>query len=176
MDHENHLQISIDGRKFVGFSLILVISIFTVATYLIALYAFVAPSEDFPLDVVNIGTYDAGDNPSASFSRGDTVTINATVEMATHYYYNLPYTLDNNSFTADVSYRVIIAVRDKNNQPVYFKYSAKTISVGQQQETSYPYKIGSTAVKGQYTVEVMAWADTGEPLTPSPEEVTFIVP
>jgi hypothetical protein len=176
MDHENRVLISVSGRKLVGFGLIFVISIFTVVTYLIALYAFIAPSVDFPLDVVNVGTYDAGGNASISFSRGaeETVIINVTVEMATHYYFNLPSS-DNYSFNADVSYRVIIAIRDKNNQPVEdCKYFSKTISVGEKQETSFSYKVNHP-IKGQYTIEVMAWADTGEPLTPSREDVTFIV-
>ncbi len=173
MDHENRVLISVSGRKLVGFGLIFVISIFTVVTYLIALYAFIAPSVDFPLDVVNVGTYDAGGNASTSFSREDYVTINVTVEMATHYYFNLPFTYDNHSFNSDVSYRVIIAIRDKNDQPVYFKHFSKTISVGQQQVTSFSYQVEKKAVTGQYTVEVMAWADTGEPLTPSREDVTY---
>ena len=174
MDHENRVLISVSGRKLVGFGLIFVISIFTVVTYLIALYAFIAPSVDFPLDIVNVGTYDAGGNPSSSFSFPDTVTINVTVEMATHYYFNLPSS-DNYSFNADVSYRVIIAIRDKYNQPVDFKVIPKTISVGQKQETSFSFQVEEKDVTGQYTVEVMAWADTGEPLTPSREDVTFIV-
>ena len=174
MDHENRVLISVSGRKLVGFGLIFVISIFTVVTYLIALYAFIAPSVDFPLDVVNVGTYDAGGNASISFSRDaeETVIINVTVEMATHYYFNLPSS-DNYSFNADVSYRVIIAITDKNDQPVYFKHFSKTISVGQQQVTSFSYQVEKKAVTGQYTVEVMAWADTGEPLTPSREDVTY---
>ena len=173
MDHENRVLISVSGRKLVGFGLIFVISIFTVVTYLIALYAFIAPSVDFPLDVVNVGTYDAGGNPSSSFSFPDTVTINVTVEMATHYYFNLPSS-DNYSFNADVSYRVIIAIRDKNNQIADdCKYVSKTISVGDTQETSFSYQVEKKDVTGQYTVEVMAWADTGEPLTPSLEDVTY---
>ena len=173
------IVLTIDLRRLLALSVIFILTVVTAGSYLIALFAFIAPSEEIPLQVTSVATYDTSDVSETFFARGSTVRIKATVEKATGYYYNTysyyypyyntytyyyPYTYYDYTYYyyydhVDTTYRIIIAVMDSNNRPVFFESTTKTIWPGQSLVTSYDYAISSGASTGTYTIRVMTWSD-----------------
>jgi len=166
---------SFNKKKIVSLGLFASIATIIFTTYIVALLAFIAPSVDFPLEVTGVATFDTNNNPLTSFSKGTIVRVNATVEMATHYYINTDYT----NFEGDTSYRIIIAVMNGEKSPLSDpKYATKTISPGTSQVTSFDYTIPSSAKTGTYTIKVVVWSDwlpSGAALAQLAGEQTFQV-
>lgn len=176
---EKTIVIDLDSKRLLVLVVILAVSVFSIYGYITALFAFIAPSEEFPLDVTSVGTFDTGDSSKTSFPRGDTVRIKATVEMATGYYYNyVPSYYYYYDFVGTISYRIIVAVRDGDGAPFFFTYQIRNISPGDIQVTSYDYTIPFTASKENYTIRVMVWSDwlpDGDALATAAGEATFEV-
>lgn len=163
--------IPLKRRNTVAFGIIVLFFGMGSISYIISLFAFIAPSIDFPLRITKVETYDSYGVVKSSFSSGNLVRINASVEKATDYYFDSYYS----SFVDNTTYSIIVAVMDPNRMPVFFQYSPKTISPGESRWDLFDYTISSAAVKGIYVVRVMVWTVSGDPLAPSAEEVTFTV-
>jgi len=156
-------------KRVVYLGIAAIFVVFMISSYIVALLAFVAPSIDFPLKVLDVGTYDQGDNPSTSFSIDDRVYIKAQIEMATDYYEDSYYS----PFVSDESYRALITVVDGDDKPVFFQYFSKDVSPGDDpQEINGDFLIKTS---GSFTIRVMAWASSGEPLAPNVGEAVFTV-
>ncbi|RLJ01883.1 MAG: hypothetical protein DRP11_03750 [Candidatus Aenigmatarchaeota archaeon] len=174
----DEIVITLDSKRLIVLGVIVVLGVAATYSYIGALFAFIAPSQDFPLKVTSVATFDTSDASKTAFTRGSTVRIKATVEKATDYYYNYPTYYYYYDFVGDTSYRIIITIMDGSRRPVFFKYTTKTISPGSSQVTSYDYKIPSTASAGTYTIRVMVWSDwlpSGDALAPEAGEKTFEV-
>ena len=160
---------SLTRKRVVYLGIAAIFVVFMISSYIVALLAFVAPSIDFPLKVLDVGTYDQGDNPSTSFSIDDRVYIKAQIEMATDYYEDSYYS----PFVSDESYRALITVVDGDDKPVFFQYFSKDVSPGDDpQEINGDFLIKTS---GSFTIRVMAWASSGEPLAPNVGEAVFTV-
>jgi len=188
MSEEKEIVITIDAKRLLVLGVITVICVASLYSYIGALFAFIAPSQKFPLRITAAGTFDTSDVSKTSFAIGDTVRIKATVEKATGYYYNsytyyYPYTYyDVNYYyyydSVDTTYRIIFAVMDDNNKPVPLKSEVETIWPGQSLVTSYDWTIPSGASTGNYTIRVMAWSDwlpQGDALARKAKEAVFTV-
>lgn len=163
--------IPLKRRNTVAFGIIVLFFGMVTMSYIMALFAFIAPSIDFPLRITQVETYDGDGVARSSFYSGNLVRINASVEKATDYPYDSYYS----SFVGNTTYSIIVAVMDPNRMPVFFEYIPKTISPGESRWCLFNYTISSAAVKGKYVVRVMVWTVSGDPLAPSAEEVTFTV-
>lgn len=173
MSATEHKEISItlDSKKIIIISIILLASIFSSLTYFQALFAFISPSQDYPLDITGVSTHDTANNPKTSFYIGYTVRIKTIVEYATDYYAFLPTNYTYFNFVGPVTYKINYTVTDGSNNPVTFPETVQTISPGSSQETIYDYTIASGS--GTYTVTVMVWDTSGNPLTQDNRTVTF---
>jgi len=173
MSATEHKEISItlDSKKIIIISIILLASIFSSLTYFQALFAFIAPSQDYPLDITGVSTHDTANNPKTSFYIGYKVRIKTIVEYATDYYAFLPTNYTYFNFVSPVTYKINYTVTDGSNNPVTFPETVQTISPGSSQEIIYDYTIASGS--GTYKVIVMVWDNDGVPLTQDTREVTF---
>ena len=131
-----------------------------------------------PLKITTASTFDTSNVLKTTFLTGETVRFNATVEMADYYYWYYMYSPIYYSFSGIQNYRIIFAVMDNTNRPVYFVSTTESISPGASELTSYDWTIPSTASSGSYTIRVVTWSDwlpTGVALAPNAREATFTV-
>ena len=146
-------------------------------SYFGALFAFVAPSRTFPLDVTQASTLDSANSSTSNFSRDELVRINSTIEMALSYE-NFPWTYDYFDFAGNTSFRIVVSIFDNNTKPVYFTSAQKSIARGDSMNIIFDYSIASNAATGSYTVNILLWSDwlpSGVSLSSPAEEVTFDV-
>ena len=170
--------ISLDARKTLVIVVLLSVIILTTYTYIMALYAFDAPSRDYPLNINNVETLDEDSASKTDFSRGDIVRINVIVEKALSYYWNFPLTYDTYSFFGDTNFKLIILVMDKNEMPVFFDSVNEAVSTGELSISNFDYSVALDATLGTYDVSVFVWNDwlpDGKALSQSIGEVTFTV-
>ncbi len=178
MVDKREIVLNLDSKRLLVLGLVLAIGVISFYTYVVALFAFISPSQGLPLDITGVATYDTEDNPIESFSRGSTLRIKADVEKAWGYYYPYYYSPDYYYFSEGTGYRIFFAVMDNQDQPFFFDSSSETLSAGGSQPTSFDYNIPSGASVGTYTIRVMAWSDwlpPGVVLAPDVEEITFEV-
>jgi hypothetical protein len=154
---DKEIVINIDSKKLFSAAIALSLLIIISYSYLTALFAFDAPSEDTPLRLNQVVTLDASNNSQTSFNPGETVRINSTIEKAARYlifrYSNMYY-----DFIGDTSFRIIIAIADGSKEPVYFQSTQDVISVGSIESVFFDYVISAGADSGTYTYKVMVWS------------------
>ena len=177
MRANNEVVINIDSKKLLSAGFALVLLVIISYSYLTALFAFDAPSADSPLRINLVSTLDASNASQTTYSAGEKVRINSTIEKANRYlvfqYSDLYY-----DFIGDTTYRIIVAVSDGSKRPVYFQSTQQVISVGSLQNTVFDYTISSGAASGTYTFTVMVWSDwlpSGVASSNSAWEGTFTV-
>lgn len=184
LDTSHEIVITLTPKRIVALSLLVLVSLAAVYSYVVALYAFIAPSQDLPLQISGTQTGTPAGVAKTAFARGETVRVKSTIEKATayynYYYYYVPppvyyYYYD---FVGTTSYRAIITVKDSAGQPVFFTSTTGTINVGATVNVQGDYTISGSAATGTYTVDVLVWSDwlpTGIVLAPERGEVTFSV-
>ena len=178
MVDEREIVIELDSKRLLVLGLVLAVGALSFYTYVIALFAFISPAQDLPLDITGVATYDTGDILTPSFSRGSTLRIKADVEKAWGYHYPYYVPPDYYDFSGDTGYRIIFAVMDNQGRPFFFDSSSESLSPGDSTTTSFDYNIPSKASVGTYTIRVMAWSDwlpPGVVLAPDVFEITFEV-
>ena len=168
----DELVITIDAKRLTAIILLAAISLYTLYSYSVALFAFIAP---YPGDgLVNVEpaatpiTFDQYNAPQTSFSRGSIMYIKGSVELATAYFTNPAKTTYTN--IGNTPCKIFVTMKDSNNMPVYFKVYSKTLSPGQIWNFQETYHIPSTAATGSYTVKVLVWSSYlpgGDSLTSS---------
>lgn len=172
------IVVSLTPRRLLVLGIVVVLSVFSLYGYIMALFAFIAPSQDLPLEVTSVGTFDTGDASKTSFNGGETVRMKATVEKGTAYYYNYPAYYYYYDFVGDTSCKMIFAVMDDVERPVFFDSVVVAVSPGDYEDVSFDYTIPPGASPGSYVVRVMAWSDwlpDGVALSSDVGEVTFEV-
>jgi hypothetical protein len=152
-DQNSELVISLDAKRIIALSLITVFSIFTIYSYITALFAFVAPSEGLPLNINSVVTSNINGTSKSSFSRGSTVLINATVEKAVQYLYSYSYY----NFSGSTDYLLMVKVQYKGVD-VFFGFVADSLTPGVPLSRGLGFRIPNSASTGTYKVYVYVWS------------------
>ena len=169
LSKRDEIIIDLDFKKIIVLSLIGILVISTVGTYIIALLAFDSPSQDFRFkggvdSIMNYYYY-----YSTSFSKGDIVRITGIVLGADRYFVLPSYYY---YFVSTTSVRWIVGVLDPNDMPVHFETGTlNNIGSGNNTLPVISFTLPSDAASGTYTIRVMGW--TG--FLPSGDTVTFEV-
>jgi hypothetical protein len=175
--NEDGIVISVDAKRLIAITILTIITISTLYSYVVALFAWIAPSPGiYPFRVKSLDTYDAWSNPESSFPRGNTVTVNALVEKA-NYYWNTPvpgYT----SIVGTTSYRVFITVIGPDDKPYGFYTATGSLAPGETKIHGTSVYIPSNAPTGVYNLQALVWIESlpgGRSLTPNISELTITV-
>ena len=158
MTAKKDFVIDFDSKKVVSTGILVTILLLLSYSYSTALLAFDAPSSDYPLQITQVNTLDAGNLSQSNFGTGDLVRFDATIEKALRYM-NFPFSYDYYDFVGDTNTKIVVTVKDPNKLPVYFEAKQVTINVGEIYDFSADYVIDSQAVSGVYTFTVMVWSD-----------------
>jgi hypothetical protein len=174
LDAHSEIVIELTPKKLLALSLLTLVGVGALYSYVIALYAFTAPSQDLSLRFNSVGTYTTGNMAETAFTKGDTVRIKIVFEMA-DYYLSAPSYYYFSSFE---SYRLIYTVVDGSGMPVYFSSTTGTINPAEVKNDSADYLSLSSAAAGTYTVKVYLWCDwlpNGDALAPGGGSATFTI-
>ena len=122
--------------------------------YLNSLASFIAPSEDLPLKITSAFTADHVGNPKTTFSRGEMVLVNVTIEMAyAYYYYNTYYYY----YTTPTKFLMLVQVMYENT-PVFLGFVVEEVSPGSMESSGIGFRLPDDAPTGTYTVKIMVWS------------------
>jgi hypothetical protein len=177
---DEEIVVTIDGRRLLAIAILTVITVSTLYSYIVALFAFIAPYPGTYLFEASGDTYDISNNLKDTFSRGNTVVVKAIVEKSIGYYTTQPPDYSSYSTISGASsYRVFIQIQDPSNQPYTSCYSTTgSLTQGGSYEYIEDFYIDSGASKGTYAVFVLVWSHNlpgGVSLTPTIETFTFTV-
>jgi len=177
--NDEGIVVTIDAKRLIAITILAVITISTLYSYIVALFAFVGPYPgSYLFDVPEADTYDTSNVLEDTFSKGSTVRVKAKVEKATDYYTNPAYT-SYTSISGSSPYRVFIQINDPSNQPYKSCYTATgSLAQGGSKQYTVDFKIDSSAAAGTYAVCVLVWSDKlpdGSSLTPTVETFYFEV-
>lgn len=175
-DTRSEIVIELTPKKLLALSLLMLVGVGAFYSYVIALYAFTAPSQDLSLRFNSVGTFDTGNNTKTTFARGETVRVKVSFEMATSYY-TVPPTYYY-YYNAGGSYRLIYTVVDSAGEPVHFASVTGMINDGQVKTDFSDYVVLPAGATGVYTIYAYLWTDWlpgGDVLAPNAGTATFTV-
>ena len=156
MSSDTELVLNIDAKRFIGFLLISGMILFSLMGYFSALWAFIAPSEDYPIHINSVFASDVNGTVQTSFARGSMFMLNVSVERATQYLYRSSYNYwDTGNST---SYLLLVRVV-YNGQSVFHGFVADSISSEEILSRGVGFLIDDTADTGTYTAYVYIWSD-----------------
>ena len=158
MNAKKEFFVDFDSKKLVSAGILLTILVLLTYSYSTALLAFDAPRSDYPLQITQVNTLDAGNVSESNFVKGDLLRFDATIEKALRYM-NFPFNYDYYDFIGDTNTKIIVTVKDPNKLPVFFEASQVLIDVGEAYVFSTDFVISSQAVSGVYSYTVMVWSD-----------------
>ena len=174
------IVVTLDAKRLTAITILAIITVSTLYSYIVALFAFIAPFPAtylYPFDASG-DTYDTSNNLQDTFSRKSIVRVKATVEKATDYY-TVPDYSSYTSLSGLSSYRVFIQVMDPSNQPLKSCYTATgSLSPGGLKEYTADFYLDLGAPTGTYAVFVYVWSDklpNGVSLTPTIDSFSFTV-
>ncbi len=188
LSDEKEIVIVLDAKRLIALGILIALGVAVTYTYIQALFAFIAPSQKYPLRILEVKT-----QGKTTFSRGETVTFQVKIEMAVgyqtpygyYYWYYCPppeYYCEYyywNYFVESKTYRVIIAIMDGEKRPMKVMMSSSmTITRGEIQTVSFDWTIPAGAATGTYKVRAMAWSGwlpDGVALAPEAKETSFTV-
>ena len=177
--NDEGIVVTVDAKRLIAITILAVITISTLYSYIIALFAFIAPFPGTYLFQANSGLYDTSNNPlTPPVSRGTTVRVIATVEKATDYFNTAPPTYTYTSLSGSTSYRVYITIKAPDNSVVKFYTATGSLAPGDSVPYTVDAYIASGAPEGTYNVQVLVWSDKlpdGSSHTPTVEEFEFTV-
>lgn len=189
LSDEKEIVIVLDAKRLIALGILIALGVAVTYTYIQALFAFIAPSQKYPLRILEVKT-----QGKTTFSRGETVTFQVKVEMAVGYqtpygyyysyycqyqppsYYCQYYYWD--YFTEAKTYNVIIAVMDGDKRPMTVVSKIDTITRGETHTITLDWTIPSGAATGTYKVRAMVWSDwlpNGVALASEAKEASFTV-
>lgn len=179
-DSRSEIVIELTPKKILALSLLTIVSLGAVYSYIVAIFAFEAPSQDLSMRFNSVGTFDTSNVAKGAFARGSTVRIKVQFEMADYYYWAAPayYYYYYYYFAAGESYRLIYTVVDGSGTPVYFYSTTGSLSPAQIVNTYTDYVNLSTSAAGTYTVRVYLWSEwlpAGRALAPNIGSATFTI-
>ena len=173
----DEIVIDLDKKKIIVAGVLLITVVFVMSSYILALFAFDAPTEDLPLRVSDVDTLDASNVSTSTFGVSEPVTVNVTIEKALRYL-DFPFTYDYYyNFLGDSTCTVLITILDGTKQPIgNVKSDVATVSVGGYSSVYISYASGFSA--GSYTARVVLWSDAlpnGQAMSNWAGEVSFSV-
>lgn len=165
--------ININAKRLIALSIIGIITLVSVGSYIIALLAFVSPTEElrWEAEVVDFVYYWGGSQ--SSFNPGDEIVIKGTVIEGDEWG-PYAYTFDN-----PISVRWIINVKGPNDEAVYFTSGTNSSAIDDFDIPDVRFTLPSDAANGQYTARLMLWTGwlpSGDTRTLHMTELTFDVP
>ncbi len=177
MGENKEIIVRLDSKKLLPMGIVIGLLVIISYTYFLALFAFVAPSRDLPLEIMQVQTLDTSNTTQTEFSKGTTVRINSTIEKALSYA-NIPWSYSYYDFVGDTSFKIIVSIANQNQVPVYLQSVQTSLSTGASKHIAIDYEISLSASSGIYTFQVMVWSDwlpDGLALSNSAWEGTFTV-
>jgi len=153
------ITINLDAKRLVAITLLAVISIYTIYSYSIALFAFINVDANPPfIRVTSHNTYDTSNVQTDSFARGTTARVKASVEKASDYFTVAPaYTSFTESTTSKIS--VIVYYEDGGVINI-LKIQSKSVTLqpGVPYNIQLDFTIPSNAVTGtHYYAKIFVW-------------------
>jgi hypothetical protein len=179
--NKDDLVITIDAKRLAAILVLAAISVYTLYSYSVALFAFIAPypgDGKVQINSATTKTYDGYGAAATTFAKGSKVYIKGDMELATAYY-NAPLPAVTYTNIGSIPCKVFITVKDVNDKPVYYNMYSITLHPGV--PWTIPtniYNIPSSASTGAYRVRVLVWSDYlpgGISLTDSYYTKTFTV-
>ena len=157
--NDEEIVVTIDAKRLIAIGLLAILTVATLSSYIIALFAWQAEWDTDPfLKVMNLETQTSGGSPETTFSAGDTVQVEATIEKATAYN-NPSYTVLTESTTA----RIFIVVFDASSttyELLHYYTTTKTLAPGVPQDITTSFRLSSGAsVHTDYYVHCLVWDD-----------------
>ncbi len=153
------ITINLDAKRLVAIGLLAVISIYTVYSYSIALFAFINVDSNPPfIRVTSHNTYDTSNVLKDSFARGTTARVKASVEKASDYFTAAPaYT----SFTEPTTSKISVIVYYEDGGVINIlkiQTTSVTLQPGVPYNIQLDFTIPSTAVTGtHYYAKIFVW-------------------
>jgi len=171
-ENVKEIVLTIDSKRFIAISILTLLTIASVGSYIIALLAFHSPTKELRWETDSTteywGYFDTAFNP------GEQVTVIGTLIEGDDYWDGSSYV----SFTDTVSIRWIVVVKDPNGMPIHM---ATGLDASAEKGVTLPdvdFNLPSDAVSGAYKIRVMAWTDwlpSGDTRTVHVNEVAFTV-
>ena len=159
--NDEEIVVTIDAKRLIAIGLLAILTVATLSSYIIALFAWQADWNTDPfLKVMNLETQTSGGSPTAIFSAGDTVQVEATIEKATAYN-NPSYTVLTESTTA----RIFIVVFDASSttyELLHYYTTTITLDPGpiNAQDITTSFRLSSgTSAHTEYYVHCLVWDD-----------------
>jgi len=149
----NDIVLTIDSKRAFVLVILLGSVIYISYSYIVALFAFVAPSEDYPLHINSANSLDSAGTVATSFSRGAVVMVNVTLEAANQWideYYAY------HNFTASVDYLMLVQIM-RGSTPVYLGFLSSEVSPSGVHSAGVGLKIPGDASTGTYIAKIMIW-------------------
>ena len=149
MHSHSFLDMARNRKKILIPSILIVVTLLSLHSYLVALNAFISPTSDLRWD----GTVEYINKPT--FSAGDTVTITDFFEQGETYFSKGNYYF----FVGSESIRWIAVIKDQNNMPVYIESESIGNASGDITINDITFSLPANAATGTYTVKLMIWTD-----------------
>ena len=162
-DDSGELVITLDFRKLFALSLLTIITVVSLYTYIVALLAWDAPTHELSVEVNDFWTLDNYGAMDKVFAPGDPLDVYVEADLADQYW--LPPSYE--SFVGDISYRIILTIFDPDDAPML------CVSVSDSQPDGFAYgynleadMLGSffqipldAVASTDYAVRVVYWSD-----------------
>jgi hypothetical protein len=167
------IVVTLNFKRFIALSLIAIITIISVGSYVIALLAFKSPSYELRW-ASNIIQFEYFTTPTLTFNPGDQVTIvSETIESGSYWEASVY-----NSWVDQINAKWIVIVKDQNNLPVHFASGALTTVSGNFTLPNIDFNLPSDAINGPYTARLMFWTNwlpAGDSRTLAVDTASFTV-
>jgi len=165
-EDSGEIVVTLDFRKLFALSLLTIITVVSLYTYIVALLAWDAPTIDLATQVVSLGsktdTLDIYGASKSSFNQGDLFDLSVQVEAADRYWVTYSYY----DLVADFSFRLIVTIFDPNGVPMLCESYTDTISPAgfglynlEADMLGSFYQIPLDAISGTYKVRIVLWSD-----------------
>lgn len=164
-EDSRELVITLDFRKLFALSLLTVITLVSLYTYIGALLAWDAPTEEISVNVDGFDTLDNYGGPvfPRQYNKGDLFDLRIYAETAEQYW--LPPSYEN--FVGNITFRVIVTIFDPSDAPILCESctcslennTAQWYYLEKDMRGSF-YQIPSDAVASAgYKIRVLFWSD-----------------
>jgi len=163
-EDSREIVVSLDFRKLFALSLLTIITLVSVYTYVVALLAWNAPTQELSVGFNDFWTTDIYGTQDAVFAPGDLLDVYVEADLASDYWWISNYY----SFGgADISYRIILTIFDPDGAPILCESIYDTQPAGTTQ--GYYLEVdmmgsffqipSDAAASTDYVVKVVYWTD-----------------
>ncbi len=162
-ENSGELVITLDFKKLFALSLLVIITLVSVYTYIVVLLAWDAPTEEISVQFDGYNTYDNYGAGKTQFNPGDLLDFRVNAETAERYWLPPSYEF----FVGNINYRIIITIFAPDGTPMLCASDTGSLANDTSQYhwlendfLGYFYQIPSDAVASTaYKVRVVFWTD-----------------